>query len=229
MSDLLQTGAAWLANRLSDSASTLCTYHRGNSYAQLRATVGSSTFEAQNQSGVIETWQSRDFIMKASSLPFGDPRRHDRVVQTINGVDLTYEVATPQGMPVFRYADPFRQMVRIHTIATEKSVEATPTLKQRYWGVSNLTSLTDQQIQDFLSSDMAGGNSQSRTLTPSSQYIYFVLPGSFGAPTFTVNGLVSSAWQTTTRSIAFPSQAAASYTIYRSTYSITGNAKVVVT
>ena len=131
-------------------------------------------------------------------------------------------------MPVFRYADPFRQMVRIHTIATDKSVEATPTLKQRYWGVSNLTSLTDQQIQDLLSSDMAGGNAQSRTLTPASQYLYFVLPGSFGAPTFTINGLVSTAWQTTTRSITFPSQSAASYTIYRSTYAITGNAKVVV-
>ncbi len=228
MSDLLQTGAAWLANRLADSAASLCTYHRGNSYAQVRATVGSSTFEAASQSGVIEVWQSRDFIIKASSLPFGEPLRHDTIVETIGGVDLTYEVTSPSGMPVFRYADPFRNCVRVHTIATDKSSAALPTLKQRYWGVSALATVTDQQIVSLFSSDLAGANGQARTLTPASQHIYFVLPASFGAASFTVNGLYTSAWESTTRSITFPSQAAASYTIYRSTYAITGNAKVVV-
>jgi hypothetical protein len=228
VSDLLQTGAAWLANRLADSAASLCTYHRGNSYAQVRATVGSSTFEAQSQSGVIETWQSRDFIIKTSSLPFGEPARHDTVVETIDGVDLTYEVTSPSGMPVFRYADPYRNCVRVHTIATDKSSAVLPTLKQRYWGVSALTSVTNQQIVDLFSSDLAGNNGQSRTLSPSGQHLYFVLPASFGAASFTVNGLFTSAWETTTRSITFPSQSAASYTIYRSTYAITGNAKVVV-
>ena len=228
MADILQSGASWLANQLADSAASLCTYHRGNSYAQVRATVGSSTFEAQSQSGVIEIWQSRDFIIKASSLPFGEPLRHDKVVETIDGVDLTYEVTSPSGMPVFRYADPYRNCVRVHTIATDKSSAALPTLKQRYWGVSNLATVTDGQIVDLFSSDLAGTNGQSRTLTPASQHLYFVLPVAFGSPTFTVNGLSASAWETTTRSITFPSQAAASYTIYRSTYAITGNAKVVV-
>lgn len=227
MADLLKTGASWLANQLADSAASLCTYHRGNSYAQVRATVGSSTFESQGQSGVIEVWQSRDFIIKASSLPFGEPARHDRIVETIDGVDLTYEVTSPSGMPVFRY-DTFRHCVRVHTIATDKSSAAVPTLKQRYWGVSNLATVTDGQIVDLFSSDLAGTNGQSRTLTPASQYLYFVLPVAFGSPTFAVNGLTASAWETTTRSITFPSQSAASYTIYRSTYAITGNAKVVV-
>jgi hypothetical protein len=55
-----------------------------------------------------------------------------------------------------------------------------------------------------------------------------VLPASFGSPTFTVGGLVNSAWETTTRSITFTAQAARSYTIYRSTYPITGTVVVVV-
>jgi hypothetical protein len=41
--------------------------------------------------------------------------------------------------------------------------------------------------------------------------------------------LTSSAWETTTRSIAFTGQAAQSYGIYRSTYPITGTVNLVVT
>jgi hypothetical protein len=55
------------------------------------------------------------------------------------------------------------------------------------------------------------------------------LPTSFGVPTFAVSGLTSSAWETTTRTITFAGQAAASYGIHRTTYPITGTVNLVVT
>ena len=56
--------------------------------------------------------------------------------------------------------------------------------------------------------------------------MYFVLPTAFGTPTFKIGGLVVTAWETTTRSITFVGQGAISYTIYRSTYPLTGTIQV---
>ena len=65
-------------------------------------------------------------------------------------------------------------------------------------------------------------------MAASSAYIYLALPTAFGTPTIKINGIVSSAWSTSTRSITFTNQSANSYTIYRSIYAITGTALVEV-
>jgi hypothetical protein len=228
MSDLLANGAAWLADRLSASASRSVRYYRGTDYGVVAATVGSSRFESQGTSGVIETWESRDFMIRYGSLPFGEPQRHDKVVETINGVDVTYEVTSPRGVPVFHYGDAFRQTVRVHTVAASESAGIVPTLRLRFWGAFANATITDSQIVSSLSSDLGGSRAQSRTITATTAFIYVVLPTSFGTPTFAVGGLTSSAWETTTRTITFTGQAAASYGIYRTTYPITGNVSLVV-
>ena len=120
MADMLASGASWLAGQLSASASRSFAYFRGANVGTIKAAVGVSRFESQNTSGVVETWESRDFILPASSLPFGDPARHDRIVETIGGISVTYEVTSPRGVPVFHYGDAFRQTVRIHTIASSE-------------------------------------------------------------------------------------------------------------
>jgi hypothetical protein len=177
---------------------------------------------------VIEQWESRDFVIKAGTLPFGEPLRHDKIIDTLNGVDVTYEVTSPRGVPVFHYGDAFRQTVRVHTIATTESAGIAPTLKRRFWGAFSSETITDAQIAANLSSDLAGSRAQSRTITAATAYIYVVLPTSFGVPAFAVSGLTSSAWETTQRTITFAGQTATSYGIYRSTYPITGTVSVVV-
>jgi hypothetical protein len=174
-------------------------------------------------------WESRDFVIKAGSLPFGEPLRHDKIVETLNGVDVTYEVTSPRGVPVFHWGDAFRQTVRVHTIATAEASQVAPTLRRRFWGSFAATTITDQQIAASLANDLGGSRAQSRTITAQTAYIYVVLPTSFGVPVFAVSGLTSSAWETTTRSITFTGQAAQSYGIYRSTYPITGTVNLVVT
>jgi hypothetical protein len=228
MSDLLASGASWLAGQLSASASRSVRYYRAANYGVISAAVGTSRFEAQGTSGVIEQWESRDFLIKAGTLPFGEPLRHDKIVETVNGVDVTYEVTSPRGVPVFHYGDAFRQTVRVHTIATAESSQVAPTLRARFWGSFAATTITDAQIVASLSSDLGGSRAQSRTITAQTAYIYVVLPTSFGVPTFAVSGLTSSAWETTQRTITFSGQAATSYGIYRSTYPITGAVNLVV-
>lgn len=229
MSDLLASGASWLAGQLAAGASRSVRYSRGADYGAVLATIGTSRFESQGTSGVVEMWESRDFVIKAGTLPFGEPLRHDKIVETISGVDVTYEVTSPRGVPVFHYGDAFRQTVRVHTIATAESSQVVPTLRRRFWGSFTATTITDAQIVASLSSDLGGSLAQSRTITAQTAYIYVVLPTSFGVPTFTVSGLTSSAWETTQRTITFSGQSATSYGIYRSTYPITGTVNLVVT
>jgi|LakMenEpi03Aug12_release.lakeMendotaPanAssembly.Ray.scaffolds.fasta_scaffold188827_1 hypothetical protein len=229
MSDLLATGAAWLAGQLSAGASRSVRYSRGADFGSVLATIGTSRFESQGTSGVVEMWESRDFVIKAGSLPFGEPLRHDKIVETLNGVDVTYEVTSPRGVPVFHWGDAFRQTVRVHTIATAEAAQVAPTLRRRFWGSFAATTITDAQIVASLANDLGGSRAQSRTITAHTAYIYVVLPTSFGVPTFAVSGLTSSAWETTTRTITFAGQAAASYGIHRTTYPITGTVNLVVT
>ena len=229
MSDLLASGAAWLAGQLAAGASRSVRYSRGADYGTVNATIGSSRFESQGTSGVIEQWESRDFIIKAGTLPFGEPLRHDKIIETVNGVDVTYEVTSPRGVPVFHYGDAFRQTVRVHTIATAESAQVAPTLRRRFWGAFAATTITDQQIAASLSNDLGGSQAQTRTITATTAYVYVVLPTSFGTPTFAVSGLTSSAWETTSRTITFAGQSALPYVIYRTTYPITGTVNLVVT
>jgi hypothetical protein len=228
MADLLASGASWLAGQLSASASRSVRYSRGADFGTVLATIGSSRFESQGTSGVIEQWESRDFVIKAGTLPFGEPLRHDKIVETVNGVDITYEVTSPRGVPVFHWGDAFRQAVRVHTIATAEASQVAPTLRRRFWGSFASATITDAEIVASLSSDLGGSRAQSRTITAQTAYIYVVLPTSFGVPVFAVSGLTSSAWETTTRTITFAGQAAASYGIHRSTYPITGTVNLTV-
>ena len=121
MSDLLADGAAWLAGQLAANASSSIRYCRGTQCQTIDATIGSSTFEAQNTSGVIETWQSRDFIIKAGTLSVGEPARGDRITEVIDGVSLVYEVASPKNTAWWEYGDKFRKTIRIHTVGTVKT------------------------------------------------------------------------------------------------------------
>lgn len=133
MADLLAAGAAWLTSQLSAAAGSTVTYRRGNDQADVTATIGRSEFEAQDQNGVVENWESRDFLIAASGLPFGEPRRGDVIVETASSLELEYEVSSPRGVPVFRYGDAFRSIVRVHT-------------KQVADGVSFVMTEADEQL-----------------------------------------------------------------------------------
>lgn len=115
MADLLADGASWLASQLKASAGRTVTYRRSGEEAEVTATIGSSRFEAQNQSGVNEQWESRDYLITTADLPFGEPERGDRIVENHEGELVEYECSSPRGVPEWHYGDAFRSIVRVHT------------------------------------------------------------------------------------------------------------------
>jgi len=229
MSDLLANGAAWLADHLAASSSKPVRFYRGTNYGIVNATIGRSTFESQNENGIIENWESRDFIISTPSLPFGEPQRADYIVETIDGIDISYEITAPRGVPLFHYGDAFRKTVRVHAIAKGESAGIAPTLKRRFWGAFAGDTISGSQIASLLATDLGGSRAQSRTITATTAYIYFVIPTAFGTPAFSVSGLTSSSWETTQRTMTFAGQTATDYMIYRSTYPITGTVALVLT
>lgn len=229
MQDVLATGAAWFeAQRREHLAATVEYRPVVGLNRSCRATLVVGRWEAISKDGQVVRLETRDFLIHRDELA-QDPKRGDRIAVTENGAEKLYEVAIPTGADnPWRWSDRSETLRRIHTQAVQSAAVANESLLVRAVGVSSAASITDQQIAAQLHLDLGTGRTTSRTVTPASQYVYVVLPVSFGAPTIRLNGFVTSAWELTTRSITFSGQTARPYNVYRSTYTITGSVAVEV-
>ena len=119
MSDMLRDGQAWLANQLATHASREITYRRGALSACLRATIGNTEYEQDNGEGPIVRYQVRDFLINAQSLLNSNiaslPMQGDRIEERDGANIFIHEVVGLGGSPAWRYSDPFRLTLRIHT------------------------------------------------------------------------------------------------------------------
>ena len=118
MTDLLQTGSDWLEGQRHEHLSHAVTYCRGAESVELQATVGQTTFEVEREFGVQKV-ESRDFLIRATDLVLGgqptEPQRGDRVKETLGGQVVVFEVMAPGDEPPWRYSDPGRKTLRVHT------------------------------------------------------------------------------------------------------------------
>lgn len=125
MADLLDTGAAWLEGQRVKHMTRTAQYCRGADSAEVKATVGRTVFEVDDGRGVLEKWESRDFLVAAAELVLAGspvlPARGDRVRETQGGKVYVYEVMAPGAEPCWRYSDAYRGTLRVHTkhVATE--------------------------------------------------------------------------------------------------------------
>lgn len=125
MADLLEQGAAFLDDRRHEHLTRTVTYKRGVDNVDLAATVGRTVFEQADESGFIRKVESRDFIVRRTELILGGvetlPKAGDRVRDPDGSQTQVYEVMAPGGEPPFRFSDPYRKVLRIHTkhVATE--------------------------------------------------------------------------------------------------------------
>jgi hypothetical protein len=117
--DLLEKASNWLEEKRTRHASRAITYARGGQSAELPATVGKTTFEVDDGYGVLVRHESRDFLVLAADLVLGDapelPKRGDRIKETQGETVFVYEVTAPGKEPCWRYSDPYRKTLRIHT------------------------------------------------------------------------------------------------------------------
>lgn len=120
MSDLLKDSSTWLEAQCAAFRTSTVTYRRGVATVEVDAEVGHSDFDIVSDEGVVEQWESRDFLIAAADLILGGvevlPAIGDEIVETIGSDDLVYSVMAPTSdQPPWRYSDQWRITLRVHT------------------------------------------------------------------------------------------------------------------
>ena len=119
MPNLFEQGVGWLADQLKTHASVQVVYQRGADQVTVQATIGKTEFEIDDGSGIIQRFQSRDYLIQTADLTPGGvltlPVAGDRIRETVGDQVLVYEVLAPGDQPHFRFSDPFRKLLRIHS------------------------------------------------------------------------------------------------------------------
>lgn len=120
MADMLRAGQEWLANQLKAHASSTVVYVRGANQASVSATIGRTLLKLEDgYGGVHMQWTDRDFLIAPTELILAGlpilPERGDIIRETKNGTTYLYEVMAPGSEPPWRWSDPHRQLLRIHT------------------------------------------------------------------------------------------------------------------
>ena len=125
MGNLLGQGAAWLNDQRHKHLTQMVSYHRGVASVELGATVGRSEFEQVDDYGLVQRIESRDYLVQAADLVLNTqrtlPHAGDKIRETQGAQTFVYEVMAPGNEPPYRYSDPQRHALRIHTklVATE--------------------------------------------------------------------------------------------------------------
>ncbi len=128
MVDVLQKALSWLEGKRHKLRTVEVTYCRGLFTVRLAATIGKTVFETQDARGIIEKTEARDFLVRGVDLILDGsralPKRGDCIRETGEDQLYIYEVMAPNREPEWRWSDPYRQTLRIHT--KQVDVEETP-------------------------------------------------------------------------------------------------------
>lgn len=230
MQDLMAKAEAWFEGQRREHLAVLVEYQPKVGLPRAcKATLVTGRWEAIDKAGNMVRMETRDFFIHRDHLA-QDPIRGDKIVVSENGQAKTYEVSVPAGGEnAWRWSDRSESVRRIHTQVVSSTPSAGNTVMLvRAIGVSSAAEITDQQITAQLRLELGSTRAMYAQLVAASQYVYVIVPLSFGSPTIKVNGIPSSAWESTTRAILFAGQAERPYVIYRSTYQITGSPLIEV-
>lgn len=88
-------------------------------------------------------------------------------------------------------------------------------MNKRHWGTSDRPTLSSSDLLT-LSGELSTARSQSRVVDGGGKYLYFAWPAAWGAPTFKVNGLQSTAWIQSILTHTNASGYTSNYVVYRS-------------
>ena len=111
MGDLLRDGLRWLDQQRQAHGSGAVTYSRGLTSATVAATYGRTELELHDEAGFSTRAMVVDFLITAAAMPVDAPKVGD----TILADGVTYEVMNLPGDGCWRWCDPYRITMRIHT------------------------------------------------------------------------------------------------------------------
>jgi len=119
VADLLRQGAAWLDGQRHTHLTQTVRYQREAYSVELAATIGRTEFEQADEYGVLHRIEARDYIIRAADLLLGGetvlPKAGDQICETEQAAVHVYEVMASGSEPPWRYSDPYRVALRIHT------------------------------------------------------------------------------------------------------------------
>lgn len=122
MTNLLQNGATSLIGWLKDSAGRTVRYERGGEtlIAELVGTCAAHDYDVVDSEGVLTTitafdwcFEATDFLDASDSVI--DARPGDRIVESLSGIEYSYEPLPLGPKPVQEWADSSGVMVMVHT------------------------------------------------------------------------------------------------------------------
>ena len=123
---MLKTGVTRLAALMKSHGSSLVTVsrHGEDDLVDVSATVGSSPFLIADAYGFETHIRMRDYLITAADYVFGgvivEPQDGDQIIEVDGDVTRTFEAMSPDSdEPSWRYSDPHRVMLRIHTKLVE--------------------------------------------------------------------------------------------------------------
>ncbi len=88
-------------------------------------------------------------------------------------------------------------------------------INKLYFGTSPNTSLDNSQVLGLQNNLLDTNKNRTITVNGEGQYIYYIYPASLGDSTFTINGLVSSAWTKTVVNVTNAFGNITSYNMYK--------------
>ena len=121
MTNLFRKASEWLGDQRHKHATSPVTYRRGDRQVDdVPATIGRTEYQQEDSYGILLRAETRDYIIRVADLAIDGvetlPEVGDRIEELQCGTVYVYEVL-PIGAQQqhWRYADPFRQTIRIHT------------------------------------------------------------------------------------------------------------------
>ena len=110
---------SWLEDQRDQHRTVTVTYHRGVDSVAVQATIGRTIFEVDDGMGILEKIESRDFLILTGDLIVNGqaavPLRGDRIKEACGDKLYVYEVLAPGSQPHYRFSDPYRKTLRIHS------------------------------------------------------------------------------------------------------------------
>lgn len=117
--NMMSNGSAWLSEKLQAHTSQPAFYQRGQQSVEIQVTVGESEFTRQRSDDINNEQRVVDFLFPASGIHsvFHEPNAGDYIETEYLGEKRLFEILSPGGEePAWRYSDPHRNMVRVHTV-----------------------------------------------------------------------------------------------------------------
>jgi len=113
MGDLLRQGSQWLEQQRTAHCSSPVTYRRGETELEVNATFGRTEYEVEDDYGLRVGAEVMDFLVLGEDLSptFGEPEAGDQIVAD----SAVFEVMSLAGQGHWRWSDPHRTTMRIHT------------------------------------------------------------------------------------------------------------------